>query len=89
MTDPVTLPALTSLSRGRIMQDALIRDYAQAAFSTHPGVDDITFDAIFPTGTISVTLNRNETWTPRRDFDGWREEVEKMMNSAQTPGDSF
>jgi hypothetical protein len=77
VTDPLTLPALTSQAKGRILQDALIREHAEAAFATHPEVDDITFEAVFPNGTISVTLNRKETWTPRRDFDGWREEVEK------------
>jgi hypothetical protein len=69
--------------KGRLAQDATIKQHAEWAFSTHPEAQDITFEAIFPNVTISVTLNRNETWTPRRDFDGWREEVEERWTTSK------
>lgn len=83
MTDPLTLPALRHSVKGRLAQDAAIRSHAEWAFITHPDVSDITFEAIFPNVTISVTLNRNETWTPRRDFAGWREEVEATWTTNE------
>lgn len=77
MTDPVRVPPLTSPFLYPMGKHAEKRRYAEECFQTHPTVDVLIFEAVFPNSTESVTVSREEILMPLpRDFEAWKMEVE-------------